>query len=167
MAFFDERLNLDVAPATNLREQSWLGHCCTLWASPPPSRTSCIQCDPMAVMSGYTDGAALKPVAAMVFEHREDSTLPVPLTYLSSFSPRSLRSHNIFSTLPRTFLVTEQNVLDFPPNKLSNLRKCVNHDGYDDHRSRTTTPLPHSFLHLRGHDLYTMYADSGDRRREC
>ena len=25
MAFFDERLNLDVPRATNLREQSWLG----------------------------------------------------------------------------------------------------------------------------------------------
>ena len=66
------------------------------------------------------------------------------LTYISSFSLRSLRSHNIRWTV----LVVEQNVLIFPLNKLSNLRECVDHDRYDYHRSCTTTPLAHSFLEL-------------------
>jgi len=44
--------------------------------------------------------------------------------------------------------VTEQNVLVFPLNKLSNFRECVNHDSYDYHRSRATTLLVHSLLEL-------------------
>ena len=110
-------------------------------------RSSCVQCDTMTLIRWYTDdGRDLWRLWYLSTERTtplEDTTTYLS-TFNSSFSPRLLRSLNICWT----FLVTEQNVLVFPLNKLSNFCECVDYDSYDYHRSRATALLVHSLLEL-------------------